>query len=78
MTFFIMATTFSVMGDKQVVVPAGICVGRDCFDCLIVLSVLPIYVLAPLGISYRLLPSEVDAIAPSMLSHLQGELLFTV
>lgn len=49
------------------IIPAGICVGRDCFK---ILSILAIYVLPPLGISYRLLPSEVDAIASSMLSHL--------
>ena len=62
-----MATTFSVTGDKQMITPAGVCVGRDCFE---IMSVFSIYVSAPLGISYRLLPSEVDAIASSMLSHL--------
>lgn len=39
LTFFIMATTFTVMGDKQMLTPAGICVGRDCFEIMSVIHI---------------------------------------
>lgn len=67
LTFFIMATKFSVIGDKLIITPAGICVCRDDFE---IMSILFIYV------SYRLLSSEVDAIASSMCSHLLEEVPF--
>lgn len=57
------------------IIPAGISVGRDCSE---IMSVLPIYVSAPLGISDRLLPSGADAIASSMLPRLWGAVPFSV
>lgn len=57
------------------ITPAGICVGRDCSE---IMSVVPIYVSAPLGTSDRLLPSGVHAIASSMLPHLWGAVSFSV
>lgn len=39
LTFFIIATIFSVMCHRQMVTPVGTCVGSDCFKIMSVLSI---------------------------------------